>query len=75
MQTLTRLQVLQTEKQKPIRVSEELPSLNSLEDLPGYRFNFKGQMFRQFGNLISFLQFPVSLKRITIKQYKKFNVR
>jgi len=75
VKTLIRLRVIETEKQRPELISEGLPGLKALDELPGYRFNFKGNMYQQFGNLFSFLQFPVSLQRITIKQYKKYNVR
>lgn len=73
VKTLTRLGTIETEKQRPELISEGFPGLNSLEGLPGYRYNYKGQLFRQFGNLFSFLQYPVTLQRITIRQFKKYH--
>ena len=75
IQTLNRLQVIRTEKQKPQLLSNNFNDLGSIEDFPGYRFNIKNRLFQQFGNLIEFLQFPVYLKKVSIKQYIKFTIR
>jgi DNA-binding Lrp family transcriptional regulator len=72
VQNLNRLQIIRTEKQKPQLISNDFHSLNLIEDFPGYRFNIRNKLFVQFGNLVEFLQFPVYLKRITIRQYKKY---
>lgn len=75
MQNLCRLDVLRTYKQPPELLSNDFKAIYSVADYPGYLFNINNKLFRQFGNLIEFLQFPVYLKRITIQQYKKFNIK
>ena len=72
---LNRLEVIRTEKQKPQLLSKNYTALQFIEDLPGYRFNIGNKLFEMFGNRIEFIQFPVYLKNITIRQYKKQIIR
>lgn len=71
IENLNRLEVIKTEKQKPQLLSKNYTALQFIEDLPGYRFNIGNKLFEMFGNRIEFIQFPVYLKNITIRQYKK----
>jgi hypothetical protein len=72
IKNLNRLEVLKTEKQKPKLLKENLKGLKYyVEDLPGYRFEIGNRLFELYGCKHDFLQFPVHLKKITIRQYKK----
>jgi len=42
-----------------------------IEDYPGYRFEIGNKLFELFGCKHDFIQFPVYLKNINIRQYKK----
>ena len=72
IQNLNRLKVIRSEKQKPKLISKNFSELNVIEDLPGYRYNIGHTLFEQYGNRIEFLQYPIYLKKVTIRQYKKF---
>ncbi len=69
VKNLERLKVINTEKQKPQKVTDNFTALETVEDLPGYRFNIDNRLFEVFGIKIDFLQFPVFLKPLTIQQY------
>jgi hypothetical protein len=71
VQNLIRLGVIRVEKQKPQVLSENFTNLKVIEDFPGYRFNIGNRLFKQFGNRIEFLQYPIYLKKVNIRQYKK----
>lgn len=73
MKNLARLGVIEFEKQPPKLISKGYFPLECVEDLPGYRYTIGNRIYEQWGNLISFLQFPIFLKKLTIQQYKKFN--
>jgi len=75
IQNLNRLQVIRTEKQKPKFISQNFKALNFISDYPGYRFNLGNALFEKVANKIEFLQFPIFLKRISIQQYKKINIK
>jgi hypothetical protein len=69
---LNRLEVIKSAKQKPQMIKENVTGLKYyVEDLPGYRFEIGNKLFELFGCKHDFLQFPVYLKNITIRQYKK----
>jgi hypothetical protein len=68
---LNRLDVIRIVKQKPQLISKSFSALNYIEDMPGYRFNIGNRLFEQYGNRIDFLQYPIFLKNITIRQYIK----
>jgi hypothetical protein len=69
---LVRLGVIKTEKQKPQLVSKNFTALECVEDMPGYRYNVGTNLFEIFGARIEFMQFPVYLKKISLKQYLSF---
>ena len=71
IQNLIRLGVIRVVKQKPQIISENFTPLHVIEDYPGYRFNIGRTMYQQYGNRIDFLHYPVYLKKITPRQYKK----
>jgi DNA-binding transcriptional regulator YhcF (GntR family) len=71
VQNLIELGVIRVVKQKPQIISENFTSLHVIEDFPGYRFNIGRTMYQQFGNRIDFMQYPIYLEKITIRQYKK----
>jgi hypothetical protein len=71
VKNLNKLEVLKAVKQKPQLISNSYSALNYIEDLPGYRFNIGTRLLELYGNRIDFIQFPVYLKRITIRQYKQ----
>jgi len=68
---LNRLGVIKSEKQKPEFLSGNFTNLKSIEDMPGRRFTINGSLYEMFGSKIDFLQFPVFLKKISIRQFKK----
>lgn len=72
MKNLARLGVIEFEKQPPKLISKGYFPLGCVEDMPGYRYTIGSRVYEQWGNLISFLQFPIFLKKLTIQQYKKF---
>jgi predicted transcriptional regulator len=72
MKNLTKLGVIEFEKQPPKLISKGYFPLGCVEDMPGYRYTIGNRVYEQWGNLISFLQFPIFLKKLTIQQYKKF---
>ena len=72
IQNLNRLGVIRTNKQKPVLRSKNFSNLKSIEDLPGYRFNIGTKLFELYGMQFEFLQYPVTLKKITSHQYNKF---
>jgi hypothetical protein len=72
---LNRLEVIRTLKQKPKLISRDYFDLHSVEDLPGYRFIIGKRLYKQYGNRIEFLQFPIYLPHITNDQYKRFIIR
>jgi hypothetical protein len=67
---LNRLGVIKSEKQKAQFLSSNFTELKSIEDMPGRRFVINGSLYEIFGARINFLQFPVYLKRISLKQFK-----
>lgn len=69
---LNRLQVVRTTKQKPRLLSNNFSELSCIEDMPGYRFNIGNRLFEVFGIRFEFLHYPIYIKKITIRQYKKF---
>lgn len=71
---LNKLGVIKSHKQKPQLISSNYTNLKSIEDMPGYRYNIGKRLFEQFGNRIEFLQFRISLPKITIRQFKKYNI-
>jgi len=71
VQNLIRLRVIKIIKQKPQVLSENFTSLQFIDDFPGYRFNIGETLYEQYGNRIDFLQYPVYLKKITSRQYKR----
>jgi hypothetical protein len=72
IQNLERLGVIETERQKPQRVSVNFTELGSIEDYPGYRFNINGQLFEIFGARVNFLQFPIYLRELSMRSYLKY---
>jgi len=72
VRNLNRLGVIGSQKQKPQLITKYFTNLHSVEDLPGYRFNIGDILYEQYGNRIEFNQFPVFLRKITIRQYNKF---
>lgn len=68
---LNQLGVVRTTKQKPRLLSNNFSDLSCIEDMPGYRFIIGNRLFEVFGIRFEFLQYPVYIKKITIKQYKK----
>jgi hypothetical protein len=72
MKNLNRLQIIESENQKPQKVSGNFTDLKSIADYPGYRYNIGSKLFEVFGARVHFLQFPVHLKKISSKQYLKF---
>jgi hypothetical protein len=71
VQNLNRLNVLRSLKQPPELIARGFTAIYSVSDYPGYLFNIEDRLFRQFGNKIDFVQFPIYQKRITLKQYLK----
>lgn len=72
IKNLNRLLVLRTEKQKPQLLSGNFTELGSVEDYPGYRFNIGSKLFEIFGTRVEFIQFPIYLKSVSMKQYLKY---
>lgn len=72
IRNLDRLKVLKAEKQSPQMLSNNFTELGSIEDFPGYRFNIGSKLFEIFGTRLNFLQFPIYLKSISMKQYLKY---
>jgi hypothetical protein len=73
VKNLNRLGVIKSENQNPRKLSDNFTDLKSIADYPGYRYNIGTDLFEIFGAKIQFLQFPIFLKSISIKQYLKFN--
>jgi|ERR1035437_43325 DNA-binding CsgD family transcriptional regulator len=72
VKNLNRLEVIKTTKQKPKMLKENIPGLQYyIEDLPGYRFEIGNRLYELFGSKYNFLQFPIYLKNISLRQYKK----
>jgi predicted transcriptional regulator len=70
IENLNRLGIIKTIKQKPQMIKDNVPGLMFyIEDLPGYRFEIGNRLFEVFGCKHDFLQYPVYLKNITLKQY------
>ena len=72
IKNLNRLQVIKTTNQKPQLISYNFTRLEYVKDYPGYLFNSGKYLYRQFGQIIDFLHFPIYLKSISIKEYKKY---
>ncbi len=65
---LERLTVLISKPQKPILKGDVInPAL--LEDYPGYHFIHENNLYVQFGNKIEFLEYPLKIPKISLKQY------
>jgi len=62
--------VINCEKPKPVFLAGNFTALETVEDMPGRRFNIDGRLFEIFGQKIDFLQFPVYLRRFSYKQLK-----
>lgn len=76
IENLNSMEVIKTTKQKPKMIKENVTGLKFyIEDLPGYRFEIGNKLFELFGCKHDFVQFPVYLKNITIRQYKKQIIR
>lgn len=73
VQNLCKLGVIEAEKQKPQKLSDDFTDLGSVDDFPGYRFNIGSKLFEIFGTRLNFLQFPITLKQVSLKQYLKYN--
>jgi DNA-binding CsgD family transcriptional regulator len=72
IENLNRMDVIKTTKQKPKMIKEDVAGLKFyIEDYPGYRFEIGNKLFELFGCKHDFIQFPVYLKNINIRQYKK----
>jgi hypothetical protein len=75
IKNLNRMEVIRSQKQKPeliMRNASQL-NINLLDDFPGRRFMLDGNIFEQYGLKHEFIQFPITLKRITLNQYIKLN--
>ena len=69
IKNLNRMEVIKSETQKPKLLSKDFTGLQYVDDMPGYRYNVGTKLFEIFGIRIEFLQFPVYLKKISLKQY------
>jgi hypothetical protein len=70
VKNLNKLGVIKSQKQKPQLKGNVSAVMYSIEDLPGYRFAIGNNLYEQYGCKHDFLQFPVCLRNITIRQFK-----
>jgi len=75
IRNLNRLNIIQSQKQKPELIMKHANWLNIdfINDFPGYRFISAGSLFEQYGMKHEFIQFPIVLKKIALRQYIKLN--
>lgn len=75
IKNLNRLNVLNSKRQKPGLIMKNANWLNIdfLNDFPGYRFISAGSLFEQYGMEHEFIQFPIIVKGMTLRQFKKLN--
>jgi len=71
LKNLVRLGVIKIHKQPPIYLNVNFTELEYVEDLPGHRFNIGNKLYAMYGSEIEFLQFPILLKPMTLKVYKR----
>lgn len=72
IKNLNNLGVIKTERKKPVLISSDGSIIkNYTEDFPGYRFAVGSKLYLEYGDRHSFLQFPIYLKSITVRQYKR----
>jgi hypothetical protein len=72
---LEMLKVIIVHKQPPILIKNNFTDLVSVEDFPGYRFNIGTRLYSRAASEIEFLQFPVVIKPLTLKLYKRLKKR
>ena len=75
VKNLERLKVIKVHKQPPILIKNNFTDLVSIEDLPGYRFNIGTCLYSIASSEIEFLQFPVVIKPLTLRLYKRLKKR
>lgn len=75
--TLNKLEIIKSTKQKPILISRTAGGLEHYsENLPGgYRYSIGSHLYEQYGCRQTFLQFPIRLKKMSIKEYKRLDKR
>jgi predicted transcriptional regulator len=71
IRNLTRLGVIEVEKQPIKIVTRDYLPLALIEDLPGHRFTIKNVTYEKRSNRYLF-EYPVYLKKFTIRQIKTF---
>jgi hypothetical protein len=66
-----RLKIIRTIKQSPQCIGSDSQGFNPdyFNDYPGHWFRYKGKIYRQFGSKHLFLEYPISIPRISSKHY------
>jgi len=76
IKVLNNLGAIKTVKQKPRSLKNFTGvMIKSVEDLPGYMFEVDGKVYEIFGSKHDFLEFPLFLRSISLKQYLHFKKR
>lgn len=69
---LNRLEILRTMHSKAILLSKDAGmSKRYDDDQPIYRYTIGTRLYERYGDCHEFLQFPIYIKNITLRQYKK----